>query len=105
MYNIIANEESCNEGDLRLIGSETDHEGDLEICLFGVWSSVCDEAWTKTNSDVACRQLGFIDGGAYGCSFNYVYETITHFPYIVKNQQEQQGRTMPLREQLTHAQV
>ena len=31
----------------------------MEICLQGVWGSVCDDGWGDEDSLVACRQLGF----------------------------------------------
>ena len=52
----------CTEGDLRLTGGEVKNEGDLEVCLFDVWGSVCDVNWSETDSKVACRQLGFTTG-------------------------------------------
>ena len=41
-----------------------EHEGDLEVCLFDIWGSVCDGEWTKADSNVACRQLGFTTGNS-----------------------------------------
>ena len=49
----------CDDGDLRLTGSELANEGRLEVCYLGVWGTVCDEDWTISNAVVACRQLGF----------------------------------------------
>lgn len=46
----------CTNGDLRLDGGQTAHEGNLQYCINGTWSPFCglelDEA------AVACRQLG-----------------------------------------------
>jgi len=61
-----------NPGDLRLArGSLTSSaymSGRLEIYLGGQWGTVCDDFWDSTNSDVACRQLGF-SGAVHPTSF------------------------------------
>jgi len=50
-------------GDLRLVrGSVTRSSyssGWLEIYINGQWGTVCNDLWDSTNSDVACRQLGY----------------------------------------------
>lgn len=54
-------------GSLRLVGFETASIGSLEVCEGGVWGSVCASmdglagSWSRRNSVVACRQLGFED--------------------------------------------
>ena len=49
----------CNDSDIRLVGTDSPTQGRLEVCLFGVWGSVCDDQWTDRNSEVVCRQLGY----------------------------------------------
>ena len=49
---------------LRLVNGTGDHEGRLEIRLQGGWGTVCDDYWTKTSEDVACRILGYAQGSA-----------------------------------------
>ena len=46
------------EGEARLAGGPTANEGRLEICLGGMWGSVCDVNWGASEARVACRQLG-----------------------------------------------
>ena len=53
----------CNDNDIRLVGTDTPTQGRLEVCLYGVWGSVCDDQWTERNSEVVCRQLGYENSG------------------------------------------
>ena len=48
----------CTENDVRLAGSDKASQGRVEICLYGVWGSVCDDGWTDAHSRVVCQQLG-----------------------------------------------
>jgi len=43
----------------RSLTSSSYSSGRLEIYLRGRWGTVCDDGWDSTNSDVACRQLGY----------------------------------------------
>ncbi len=49
-------------GMLRLVDGNTPHEGRLEIFYGGQWGTICDDYWTDSDADVACRQLGFPEG-------------------------------------------
>ena len=52
-----------SSGDLRLVRngftSSSYTSGRLEVYYSRRWGTVCNDYWTRTNSDVACRQLGF----------------------------------------------
>ena len=59
-------------GSLRLArgssSSTTYTSGRLEIYINGQWGTVCDDFWDSTDSDVACRQLGY-SGAAHPTSY------------------------------------
>ena len=51
---------SCNTyGDMRLRGSSLQYRGRVEICVNGVWGTVCDNYWDSTDASVVCNQLGY----------------------------------------------
>ena len=52
------NHSGCNHSDIRLVDGQNSNEGRVEICIDGVWGSVCDDNWDYKDASVACRQLG-----------------------------------------------
>ena len=50
----------CNETDIRLVDGPAANIGRVEICLNGVWGSVCDDGWDVRDAQVVCRQLGYV---------------------------------------------
>ena len=56
-----------SEAKIRLVNSKTskNNTGRIEVyhASFG-WGTVCDDSWGETDSNVACRHLGFIGANA-----------------------------------------
>ena len=51
---------------MRLRGGSTPNEGRVEICMNGIWGTVCNynSDWSSDdNAKVVCRQLGYITYG------------------------------------------
>ena len=49
--------DDCEEGDIRLVGGNAANEGRVEVCVNGVWGTVCHDQWGVEDARVACRQL------------------------------------------------
>ena len=44
---------------MRLVEGQSVYDGQVEICLEGIWVSVCDDKWDYRDAAVVCRQLGY----------------------------------------------
>ena len=56
----------CGDGDLRLVGGDAREEGRLEVCFGERWGTIDGGRWTQTDTEVACRQLGYSTSGKLG---------------------------------------
>jgi len=51
------------EGAIKLVGGQQQHEGNVEIFHNNRWGSICDDEWDKNEADLVCKQLGYDLGG------------------------------------------
>ena len=50
---------NCTHGDIKLVGGPTEYAGNVEVCVNGVWGTICDSSWTSSDALVVCAQAGY----------------------------------------------
>uniref|UniRef100_A0A1X7T0E0 SRCR domain-containing protein n=1 Tax=Amphimedon queenslandica TaxID=400682 RepID=A0A1X7T0E0_AMPQE len=76
--------DACTTGQVRLANGATSNQGRVEICINGVWGTVCDDFWvTNNNARVVCRQLGYSTDGAR--AFTHAYYGQGTGPIVLDN--------------------
>ena len=63
----------CYEGELRLTGGSSPTEGRVEVCIEGMWGTVCDSSWAAKDAEVACRQAGYLSVGKHNVDIQDVH--------------------------------
>ncbi len=56
----------CTDGDIRLANRSDDSmfvEGRVEVCMFSMWRTVCDNSWDNMDANVVCIELGYSNRG------------------------------------------
>ena len=49
----------CSDGDVRLVGSNYQHMGTVEVCRNNLWGLINEEEWGLADANVICHQLGY----------------------------------------------
>lgn len=77
--------ESCTNGDVRLVDGTDLTNGRLEVCIGGLWGTVCDEDFESDDARIVCKQLGLsyegaaaVYDGAFGFGDDHVALTALH---------------------------
>ncbi len=61
----VANYNNCSTGDIRLQDGSNEYEGRAEVCVNGVWGSICHNGWDKSDANAFCGQLGYSSYGIH----------------------------------------
>ena len=69
MFNMIVGTR-CTEGMVRLQDGISESNGRVEVCVFGIWGTVCDDLWDNADATVVCRQLGYNETGKLSVCFS-----------------------------------
>ena len=46
--------------------------GTVQVCIKGVWGSVCDQSWGLTDANLVCKQLGHSSSSKRKCKLNHI---------------------------------
>ena len=53
----------CTNGDVRVVGSPSPSFGRVEVCVKGIWGTICNTSWNFKAAAVICKQLGYSSHG------------------------------------------
>lgn len=48
---------NVSNGGVQLVGGASELEGRVELCLDGMWGTICDTFWSNLDATVVCKQL------------------------------------------------
>lgn len=66
---------NCTDGQVRLIGGNTDYEGTVEVCLNNAWGTLQNQISTQNGryytAQTVCNVLGYTTPGIFCVSSDY----------------------------------
>ena len=68
----VSGHDGCTEGSVRLVNSIIEYEGRVEVCVDGVWGTVCGVG--ALDATTICHVAGYAGGiilNPGNCTFNY----------------------------------
>ncbi len=60
----------CTNGETRLVHGDHNYIGRIEVCVNGIWGTICDDSFTDVDATVVCRSLNLPTEGKYSCGKN-----------------------------------
>ena len=86
--NVVPTNISANEFptdiQIRLRGSNSSHEGRVEVYHRGQWGTICDDHWGFREATVVCRMLNY-SAAVYAVRYAYFGEGNSTFPIWMDN--------------------
>ena len=50
----------CMDGEVQLVGGDSEREGRVEMCYNGQWGTVCtNNGWDEMAANIVCSQFGY----------------------------------------------
>ena len=66
------NQACQNNGAVRLVGGSSIMQGRVEICLNGMWGTVCDDQFNNMAAQVVCTQLNYTSAGDWFSAIKHI---------------------------------
>ena len=77
--------QSCNNGDVRLVGGSSPNQGRVEVCMSQVWGTVTHFLFSSVDARVVCSQLGYpVDDAGASMSMQFTFFAIFCVYIILK---------------------